>query len=129
MYRTMTVEEVANAYSLTASMKEWASKVLESEFVSVISATAPLNLMTHVFASIYLRMQEDISKAGGERGAVDTDVTEIKECFNGSVMDGIEVNDLISVGMDDDRSYHFGLNNNARMFEFKESELPPVTRR
>ena len=124
MYRTMTVEEVANAYSLTASMKEWASKVFEPEFVSVISATAPLNLMTHVFASIYLRMQEDISKAGGERGAVDTDVTEIKECFNGSVMDGIEVNDLISVGMDDDRSYHFGLNNNARMFEFKESELP-----
>ena len=55
--------------------------MLESEFVAVISATAPLNLMTHVFEDIYFHMLEDISKAGGERGAVDTDATEVKRMF------------------------------------------------
>ena len=83
MYRAMSVEEVSKAYSLTVPMHEWASKALELEFAAVISATAPLNLMTHVFADIYQQTLKDISKAGGERGAVDTDATEVKRMFEG----------------------------------------------
>ena len=81
MNRAMPVEEVSKAYSLSEPMHENASKALESEFAAVISATAPLNLMNHVFEDIYFHMLEDISKAGGERGAVDTDATEVKRMF------------------------------------------------
>jgi hypothetical protein len=81
MNRAMPVEEVSKAYSLSEPMHENASTALESEFAAVISATAPLNLMNHVFEDIYFHMLEDISKAGGERGAVDTDETEVKRMF------------------------------------------------
>ena len=121
----MSVGEVAEAYTLTSKMKQWATTVTEPEFVATMSATAPLSQLTSIFVSIFRQCMEDISKVGGARGAVDTDITVVKNCLNGSkTKDGVTINDLISIRMEKDRDYKFNLGQNAKFFRFVESDLP-----